>query len=612
MAKNRITFSNELVLRDGKVGIGTSAPNSELSVFGAAEIEGVIKIVSSGTTSGEIIEQKHYRDNGGSIAYQSGDKQLFSVSNETDDLLYVINDDEANSIFSINKSGLGTITALNVKDDVNIGLSLGVGNSVGVSSYIQTPTVNFLSVGSTETSKITAKHYSNNDGSLVLQSGDENLFSVTNERDLYYSINDSEAKPALTVSDLGITTVRDLFQNRVNFTSVGSTDIENIQINHYRNIAYQPAVGSTTNNKGAISFDSPTGISTDGITFFPASLFAISNGGGNIFSVSGYQYFSGSNTLPVIDVTQDGRLGIGTTTPQNDVHLNLPTFVSSNIGIGATIAYVALDVNGNTQFRTRVAFSQTANPSNNASIDITPYTVGVNTYSPVGGALVITSNRSNDGINGSQLWSLENNNNTLFRVNKTGFGLTFVSAVNDSNTTRPINPVIDVTPLGEVRIFDTENPKISGFGYTSVLPGDGDLFRVDSFSSPFIGSFPTVNTAIRITQFGLIEVNRDINQTSGNSIIGSSVATGTTSQPLQVTGGSYISGNVGIGTTSPRSKLDVIGNLNITGVSTVGLSNTSNLTSNSSFTFELTSNTTLTLKVRGSDGIVRSGIITLS
>lgn len=46
---------------------------------------------------------------------------------------------------------------------------------------------------------------------------------------------------------------------------------------------------------------------------------------------------------------------------------------------------------------------------------------------------------------------------------------------------------------------------------------------------------------------------------SGNFIIGTGSSTGTTSQPLQVTGGTYVSGNIGIGTTRPTSKLHVVG-----------------------------------------------------
>ena len=49
-----------------------------------------------------------------------------------------------------------------------------------------------------------------------------------------------------------------------------------------------------------------------------------------------------------------------------------------------------------------------------------------------------------------------------------------------------------------------------------------------------------------------------LNHLYGNCLIGSTSATGTQSQPLQITGGSYFSGSVGIGTTNPTSKLDVI------------------------------------------------------
>jgi len=55
---------------------------------------------------------------------------------------------------------------------------------------------------------------------------------------------------------------------------------------------------------------------------------------------------------------------------------------------------------------------------------------------------------------------------------------------------------------------------------------------------------------------------------SGNLIINNTSATGTASQPLQVTGGAYVSGSVGIGTTNPTSKLSVVGDVSVSGVVT--------------------------------------------
>jgi len=71
-------------------------------------------------------------------------------------------------------------------------------------------------------------------------------------------------------------------------------------------------------------------------------------------------------------------------------------------------------------------------------------------------------------------------------------------------------------------------------------------------------------------------------------------------------------GSVGIGTTNPTSKLHVIGDALVTGISTLGLGNTSTPPNNSQMSFELTSNTNLRIKVRGTDGVLRSGNITLA
>jgi hypothetical protein len=73
-----------------------------------------------------------------------------------------------------------------------------------------------------------------------------------------------------------------------------------------------------------------------------------------------------------------------------------------------------------------------------------------------------------------------------------------------------------------------------------------------------------------------------------------------------------INNRVGIGTSIPTSKLHVNGNVVITGITTVGIASTSSLTVNSTFSFELTSNTNLRVRVRGTDGVIRSANLTLS
>jgi hypothetical protein len=100
--------------------------------------------------------------------------------------------------------------------------------------------------------------------------------------------------------------------------------------------------------------------------------------------------------------------------------------------------------------------------------------------------------------------------------------------------------------------------------------------------------------------------------TNRNLLIGSITETGTALQRLQVTGGAYVSGSVGIGITNPTSKLHVVGTSLITGITTVGLGSTSTPPNNSQLSFELITDTNLRIKVRGSDGVLRSANITLS
>ena len=71
-------------------------------------------------------------------------------------------------------------------------------------------------------------------------------------------------------------------------------------------------------------------------------------------------------------------------------------------------------------------------------------------------------------------------------------------------------------------------------------------------------------------------------------------------------------GNLGIGSTIPAARLDVRGNAAISGIVTLGLTSSTSNPQTSQFSFELPNNTTLRVRVKGSDGITRTGTITLT
>jgi len=55
---------------------------------------------------------------------------------------------------------------------------------------------------------------------------------------------------------------------------------------------------------------------------------------------------------------------------------------------------------------------------------------------------------------------------------------------------------------------------------------------------------------------------------NGPILIGSGTSTGTTSQPLQVTGGAYVSGKIGIGTTNPQGSIHIFRQDTVSGIET--------------------------------------------
>lgn len=444
--------------------------------------------------------------------------------------------------------GIGTTTATeNSKVTIQQveGLqALDIGELSISASGVFNPKVTIgTSVGAGATDKMEISAVSRDNGLLEIANyGGNQLFSVSNNQDedafaVYryanyedLSITSFENRKLFNVSSLGIVTTYGALRVGTSNTIADSSVYNEL----YGRLNVRAPFSTTTeyvsivpkfSDKGALSFESPVGTA---LTDRGTQIFSISNNvDSSIFRVNDL------NRQPIFEASASGNAGIGTTNPR-----------------------VPFDVAVNAQFRNRVGFSQTAIPDDLDTIDIESVTPGISTYA-VNSAIVVTSNRYNRGSGTGQAYNVENNEGAVFRVNVIGYGITTIS------NPKQVYQALDVSPNGDVKIFDINHQRqIIGFSSLTPRPGDGDMFRVDAFSSPFIGSFPTVSKALRIDKFGLIEVNRNINQ--------------------------------------------------ISGIATVGLGSTSSPTINSTMSFELTDNTTLTVRVKGTDGVIRTGIITLS
>ena len=444
-----------------------------------------------------------------------------------------------------------TTTTLTVGDTgISIDKNIGIGTTnptekldIDGNTLVEGDIIVGSSVGAASTEKMEISAVSRDNGLLEIANyGGNQLFSVSNNQDesafsIYryanyenLSITSFENRNLFSVSSLGIVTTYGALRVGTSNTIADSYVYNEL----YGRLNVRAPFSTTTeyvsivpkfSDKGALSFEAPVGTAqTDRGT----QIFSISNNlDSSIFRVNDL------NRNPIFEASASGNAGIGTTNPQ-----------------------VGLDVATEAQFRNRVGFSQTAIPDDLDTIDIESVTPGISTYA-VNSAIVVTSNRYNRGSGTGQAYNVENNEGTVFRVNVVGYGITTLP------NPKQVYQALDVSPNGDVKIFDTNHQRqIIGFSSLTPRPGDGDMFRVDAFSSPFIGSFPTVSKALRVDKFGLIEVNRDINQ--------------------------------------------------ISGIATVGLGSTSSPSLNSTMSFELTNNTTLTVRVKGTDGVVRTGTITLS
>jgi hypothetical protein len=115
------------------------------------------------------------------------------------------------------------------------------------------------------------------------------------------------------------------------------------------------------------------------------------------------------------------------------------------------------------------------------------------------------------------------------------------------------NPSSKLEVLGTIAAYSADTTSVGSFSITNAGLLDITSFKSTGGTLRFI-----------VANSSGTNLDRGRVDSSGNFIIGSTSATGTASQPLQVTGGAYVSGNIGVGVTAPSFTADIAGDARVT------------------------------------------------
>jgi hypothetical protein len=288
---------NFYVANNGYVGFGTTNPTAEV------EFKESVRFSAIGATSTENINLSPYTEEGGALSFENGnyDNQHFSVTNEVSNILFAVNDDDANPVLQVSADGVTTI------QDGEFRSLKGV------------------AVGATESEKISISPYNEEAGALSFENADYETqhFSVTNSpSNILFAINNEDAASVFEVTSAGVVTFTDGNFRKFSGVAVGATESEAVTMFPY------------TEEGGALSFENVVG------SYQHLSL--TNEIGGDVFAVND------DDANPVLQVSNSGVIHSGITT------IGLTTLTTSPLGITTTTPVMSFELQDNTTLLFRV------------------------------------------------------------------------------------------------------------------------------------------------------------------------------------------------------------------------------------------------------------------
>jgi hypothetical protein len=267
--------------------------------------------------------------------------------------------------------------------------------------------------------------------------------------------------------------------------------------------------------------------------------------------------------IPLVGVSTDGKVMINhlygtcligststTGTASQPLQVTGGAYVSGNLGVGVTNPSTKLDVAGTIKLRRNDGpFEGGEIQFTRAVDDATAFIFDVYGNTAANSRLRLFS-----GVTGSEIFTVDTSNNFIIgAATSTGTASQRLQVTGGAYVSGNLG--VGVTNPAA----NTQVAIVGTLGISEVGAGAGSIGRRTLFSTSPAGFVlnHNDNSPIIFQTQGIERYRWD--HSAAALLIGFQTATGTASQPLQVTGGAYVSGSVGIGTTNPTSKLQVTG-----------------------------------------------------